>query len=264
MSKDIKHSKFNKLNEFRFIISTFTIFVVLWVILSYLNNDPNILPTPITVWEKIVAQFQSGELQFHTGMTLFRVFIASSLALVVGFFIGIILGLFPHLNRWLDPWVIFFLNLPALVVIVLCYLWIGLNEVAAIVAVALNKTAMVIVAIREGVRSMNPEIDDMAYIYRMNVLKRLQHIWLPQLVPFLTTSIRTGLAVIWKIVLVVEFLGRPNGVGFKIHLYFQLFDIANVLAYSLTFVAIMLFIERGILQPIEARATFWRKKFAAT
>ena len=46
-------------------------------------------------------------------------------------------------DRWLDPWLVVFLNLPALVVIVLCYLWIGLNEVAAVAAVAINKIPMV-------------------------------------------------------------------------------------------------------------------------
>ena len=35
------------------------------------------------------------------------------------------------------------LNVPALVIIILCYVWFGLNEVAAIVAVSLNKIPMV-------------------------------------------------------------------------------------------------------------------------
>jgi NitT/TauT family transport system permease protein len=38
-------------------------------------------------------------------------------------------------------------------------------------------------------------------------------------------SARAGLALIWKIVLVVEFLGRSNGIGFQIYLYFQLFEV---------------------------------------
>ena len=264
MEDVLKNFKGGKFNEFGFISITFVIFVLLWIILSFALNDVDVLPTPLTVWDKIVSQFQSGQLMFHTGATLARVAAAFGIAMGLGLLIGVLLGLFPNLNRWFDPWIIFFLNLPALVVIVLCYLWIGLNEIAAVVAVAFNKTAMVIVTIREGVRSMNPDIADMSLVYRMNLLKRFRHVWLPQLVPFITTSIRNGLAVIWKIVLVVEFLGRPNGVGFKIHLYFQLFDIANVLAYSLTFVTIMLIIERSIVQPLEFRATFWRKNSVTT
>jgi NitT/TauT family transport system permease protein len=65
-------------------------------------------------------------------------------------------------------------------------------------------------------------------------------------------------AVIWKIVLVVEFLGRSSGIGFQIHLYFQLFDVAMVLVYALSFIAVMLLVEWILLQPWERRATRWR------
>jgi NitT/TauT family transport system permease protein len=74
----------------------------------------------------------------------------------------------------------------------------------------------------------------------------------------LFASARNGLAVIWKIVLVVEFLGRSNGIGFQIHLYFQMFDVSTVLAYSFGFVAIMGVIEYLILQPIESHVSRWR------
>jgi NitT/TauT family transport system permease protein len=61
-------------------------------------------------------------------------------------------------------------------------------------------------------------------------------------------------------VLVVELLGRPNGIGFQIHLYFQIFDVRAILAYTLVFVAVMLLIELAVLQPLEKRAYRWRPK----
>ena len=61
----------------------------------------------------------------------------------------------------------------------------------------------------------------MAQVFRMPRLSRLRHVILPQLAPFIVAAARSGIAVIWKIVLVVEFLGRSEGVGFQIHLYFQ-------------------------------------------
>ena len=74
-------------------------------------------------------------------------------------------------------------------------------------------------------------------------LHTLRHVILPQLAPAIAAAARSGIALIWKIVLVVEFLGRSNGVGFQIHLYFGLFDVAMVLVYALAFVAVMLTLE---------------------
>jgi NitT/TauT family transport system permease protein len=176
----------------------------------------------------------------------------------IGMALGLLMGRSRTADRWLDPWLIVFLNLPALVAIVLCYLWIGLTEAAAITAVAINKIPMVAAMIREGARALDPELEAMAKIYRMGRWDRFRHVHLPQLAPHSAAAARAGVALIWKIVLVVEFLGRPNGVGFQIHLYFQLFDVGMVLAYSLSFIVIMLAIENFVLQPWERSAGRWR------
>ena len=67
----------------------------------------------------------------------------------------------------LDDWLILGLNVPALVIIILCYVWFGLNEVAAILAVSLNKIPMVAVIMREGARSIEKDYVDVAKFYKI-------------------------------------------------------------------------------------------------
>lgn len=239
-------------------VVSFAAIILLWAAIAVVADDPLRMPAPWTVATMIVSEAASGKLWLHMGATLMRVIWAFGLALVIGTALGIWLGLYRRVDRWADPWVILALNLPALVVIVLAYLWLGLNEVAAVTAVAFNKTALVLVTVREGTRAMNPQIAEMGRVYRLSAWSRLRHIVLPQLAPYIAISARNGLAIIWKLVLVVEFLGRPNGVGFQIHLRFQLFDVAGVLAYSLAFIGVMLVIEYAMLQPVERRVSRWR------
>lgn len=232
--------------------------VALWAIGARLSADPTVLPGPLAVWRIAASEAESGALWLHLGATLARVAASFALAMLIGGALGLLLGARPRLDRWFGPWVTVLLNIPALVVIVLCYLWIGLNETAAITAVALNKAAMVTVTLREGVRSLDPALADMARVYRMRPAARFAHVVWPQLWPYVAAATRTGLAIIWKIVLVVEFLGRSNGVGFQIHLYFQLFEIGHVLAYALAFVVVMLAIETLLVQPLDRRSRRWR------
>ncbi|WP_323766543.1 ABC transporter permease [Marinovum sp.] len=233
--------------------------VVLWALAAWWGDDPSVLPGPLAVWQIFAHEVASGELQGHLAATLARVFAAFALAMGFGMGIGLAMGLNDRLNRWFSVWLVVALNIPALVVIVLCYLWIGLNEVAAITAVALNKTAMVATTIREGVQALDPKLRDMTRAFDMPFARRLLHVILPQLWPYVAASTRNGLAIIWKIVLVVEFLGRSNGVGFQIHLYFQLFETGYVLAYALSFVALMLLLELTVITGFEARVTRWRR-----
>lgn len=94
-------------------------------------------------------------------------------------------------------------------------------------------------------------------------LARLRQVVLPQLAPFVAASGRIGSAMIWKIVLEVEFLGRSDGAGFMIHLQFQLFVIGRVAAWSVNFVAVMLGLDYGLVPPWERAASRWRRSTAA-
>ena len=234
-----------------------------WAALAAAKADPAVLPGPLAVLALALDDLRSGLMVEHLGATLARVAMAFGLSMALGSVLGYALGRSARLDRWADPWVVVFLNLPALVLIVLCYLWIGLNETAAITAVTLNKTAMVLVTIREGARTLSPGLDEMARVYRLPPWSRLRHVVLPQLAPFIAAAARNGLAMIWKIVLVVEFLGRSDGVGFMIHLYFQLFDIGRVMAWSAAFVAVMLALDYGLVQPWERAASRWRRLASA-
>lgn len=230
-----------------------------WWGLATLNGDPTVLPSPWQVFPLAASELASGELLRHLAVTLRRVALAFVIAMAMGVAIGLLMGRSRGTDRWLDPWLIVFLNLPALVTIVLCYLWIGLNEVAAVAAVAINKIPTVVVTIREGTRALDRQLNDVAAVFRMSGWARFRHVILPQLGPYIASAGRSGISLIWKIVLVVEFLGRSDGIGFKIHLYFQLFDVGMVLAYALSFVVVMLAIEGLLLRPWEARATRWRR-----
>ncbi len=227
-----------------------------------LESSPRLLPAPVAVFATIAAEARSGALFANLGVTLVRVLIAFALAMTLGSALGLAMGRRRTFDTIADPWLVVLLNLPALVIIVLAYIWAGLTEAAAIGAVALNKLPNTIVTVREGARALDASLDEMATAFRMSRITRLRHVLLPQLAPYLAAATRSGLSLVWKIVLVVETLGRPNGVGFEIGAAFQLFDVRLLLAYTIPFVCVMLAIETILVQPLERRISRWRPRAA--
>jgi NitT/TauT family transport system permease protein len=180
--------------------------------------------------------------------------------MIVGSVIGILLGKFPKADKFFDPWLILFLNLPAIVIITLCLIWGGMNQWSIVTAVALNKIPNTAVTMREGTRALSRDLDEMAQIYNFGPWRTLRHVTIPQLAPYFATAARAGLALIWKIVLVVEaFGGRGQGVGYQIISAFTDFDVATILAYALTFILIVQVIETAIVQPLIAKVNKWRR-----
>jgi NitT/TauT family transport system permease protein len=235
------------------------LFVVVWFVASLLAGE-QMLPSPTTVLAAMASEARSGDLFLHLGATLARVTLAFVLAMLVGTGIGYLMGRVRLADRLGDPWLIVLLNLPALVIIVLAYIWGGLTETAAILAVAVNKIPNAVVTIREGARALDPALDDVVRVFAMPRFRALRHVVVPQLAPYVAAAARSGLSLVWKIVLVVELLGRPNGVGFEIGVAFQLFDVTRILAYALAFVAVILAIEILLVQPFERRVSRWRAR----
>jgi len=233
-------------------------FIVIWWIASQLAASRTLLPPPQDVIAFVVRECVNGDLPRAFAATLARVAVAFVVAMAGGSVVGYLAGRSARMNAWLDPWVVIALNLPVLVVIVLAYIWIGLNDVAAVLAVVAAKAPTVVVTVREGTRALDPGLAEMAAAFHLPRWRRLRFVVLPQLLPYLAAAGRSGLSITWKIVLVVELLGRPNGVGYALNLYFQNFNVAGILAYGLAFAGLMLLVEAAILQPLEQRASAWR------
>ena len=236
---------------------SFIFLFILWEILSSFSN-PTTFPSLLSVVKTLYSEVSEGELVFHLAITLYRVFVSFFIAMILGTFIGMLMGHYKKFDSFFDGWNILFLNIPALVLIILSYIWFGLTELAAIIAVSLNKVPNVIVTIREGAKSIDKSLLQVAFVYKVSKLKKFFVFYIPQLFPYIIAAARGGIALIWKIVLVVELLGRSNGVGFKIHEFFQFFDIKSILAYTIAFVIVMIGLELLCFKPLDNYFRKWR------
>lgn len=221
--------------------------------------ESRLLPAPLTILDFILREAATGDLWRNVGITLARVGVSFLIAMVLGVVLGIALGRWTALNLVLDTPLLILLNTPALVITVLAYIWVGLNEGAAVLAVVLNKLPNVAVILREGARGLDPQLEEMARTYRFDRRTWIAHVLVPQLQPFVVAAARSGLSLAWKIVLVIELLGRPNGVGFAINFYFvQSLNVAAIVGYSIVFMSVMIAIDILILQRLEAHVRRWR------
>ncbi|PVE23611.1 ABC transporter permease [Microvirga sp. KLBC 81] len=239
-------------------IVSILLFLCLWQLGAGLAGS-RLFPGPVTVLQNLLQEAAGGPLLYHLSITLARVGISFAITMIVGTALGIALGRLRWLDKWLNPWLVILLNVPALVLIILSYVWLGLVETALLVAVALNKIPNVAVTLREGARALDRDYTEVAQVYRFGPWTTLREVIVPQLAPYLLAAARNGLALIWKIVLVVELLGRSNGVGFQLQSYFQLFDVPRVMAYAAAFVLCVLVIELLIFAPLERRVGQWRR-----
>jgi NitT/TauT family transport system permease protein len=230
--------------------------VLLWEAASLAPASP--LPGPLEVAGALGRLAAGGELLSDFGRTLLRAAAAFALSMLLGTGIGLLLGRVRQADQLFGSWVLIALNMPAVIVGILLYIWLGLTDLALVLAVVVSKVPLVAVTVRQGVRSLRAEFDELADALVLPPRARLAHVLLPQLVPYLLASARNGLALVWKLVLVFEVLGSDGGVGFRVALFFQNFDVTSILAYALGFIGIVLAVERLVLAPLERHLLRWQ------
>src|SRR6188472_1793552 len=128
-------------------IPSILMLLALWQAAAMIAGS-RLFPTPVAVLDALRVEIASGALLTHLGISLARVAFSFVIAMIAGTALGLALGRSAALDRWLHPWLVILLNVPALVIIILTYVWLGLTETALLVAVATNKIPSVAVTIR--------------------------------------------------------------------------------------------------------------------
>jgi len=188
-----------------------------------------------------------------------RIVGAFVIALAISVVAGALLGRVRLAERLLGPWVTIGASVPSLVVIVVMYLAIGANDRAAMVGTALVVAPSMTFAVWDGMRAINPELQEMARVFAVPRFTIVRRVILPQTLPFIFTAARTGIALTWRIMIFVELIGRSSGVGYRIQYFYNIADMNRVIAAALPFVALMLAFEFGVLRPLERYVFRWRR-----
>lgn len=233
--------------------------IFIWQIFS-LFLPTNILPGPWPTTITLVDNITEGLVGYHLYTTLLRVSGGLVLAMAIGILIGVVMGVSRTAAKFLDMWVMIGLAIPSLCYALVCFIWFGLNEGSAILAIAITGAPSIAINIWEGVKNVDNRLVKMAEAYEASKLQILWHVLVPQIFPYIVASLRFGLGVIWKITVLIELIGRPNGVGFQLFYWYQLADMEQVLAWTMLFTLVMVAIEYLIIQRIERRLFVWRQE----
>ena len=235
--------------------------IVAWQVVSILVS-PKYVPDPWSTFVAIIRHAESGALATHFVATIVRMLSSFVLSMIIGVTLGIVMGLFRRGERVLDLWVMVGLTIPSLCYVIISFLWLGLNDRAANLAISWTTFPSITINIWQGVKAIDQRLIDMARAFRASRWKRTLRVVLPQILPYLMAATRFGLGVVWKVTVLVELLGRSDGIGYMLNYSFQMFNMVDVFAWTLSFTLFMVLIELGILKPLERKLFRWRPEIS--
>ena len=235
--------------------------IALWQIASSLGwIGETLLPSPLAVGKAAVRLTHSGELPANAWVSFLR----AMAGLIVGGGIGFALGLANGLSRLsfgvTDTTLQMVRNVPHLALIPLVIVWFGIEEEAKLFLVALGVFFPVYVNTLHGVRSVDPQLIEMARSYGFDRWRLFRKVILPGALPSIFVGLRFALGVMWLTLIVAETIAAQSGIGYMAMQAREFLQV-DVVVLAILIYALLGKLADSAARALERRCLAWHPAF---
>ncbi|MFI6348210.1 ABC transporter permease [Streptomyces sp. NPDC050560] len=194
-----------------------------WVRAFYVSS-------PAAVARRLADLVASGELWPHLEATMEEFAVGLAAGTVLGVALGLAIVYSGIVGRWFHPYVMALYSLPRVALAPLFIVWFGIGLASKITMIITMVVFVIFYNVHEGIRSIDPDLLDMARVHRAGRRRTLRWVVFPALVSWLLTGLRLaiGLALIGAVI--AEIIGSSVGLGYYIKTSSNLLDITGVFA----------------------------------
>lgn len=249
-------------SELPWIVLPLIAFVAVWWLAAAVLDRARIFPPPELVGQELI-RIASGEgvlgsTYGHIAATMYRLFAAFSVSMLIGTLLGIAAGRIRIVFDLLDNVVWVFMAVPSIVWVFVFVVALGISEVVPIAALSALLIPMVLVNVAEGTKSMPRDTLEMARSYKATRGQMMTDVFLPYLVPYLASSARVAFALAVKLIVIAEVVGLSSGIGYEIKYWYDLLFMAPIVAWGIFMIAVGLIVDYAVFRSFERWATRWK------
>jgi len=242
-------------------VVTLALGLVVWEGISLLFL-PVVFPGPVELLDRMMAIYSDPASYVIVGQTLSRIFEGFIISMLAGTAVGVLMGLKRNVAYFFDSWIMVMLTVPAVCWAFLSVLWFGLSDAAPILTIILIVFPFVVLNVWAGTQAVDRDLIGMGRAFEANRYLMFRKVLLPQLMPYIFSSLRIALSLSWKIALVGEAFGGGSGVGQELINWFQSTRVDMMLAWGVSFMIVMVVIDLLVFRLWARRAFAWRPQFA--
>lgn len=191
----------------------FALFLCVWEALCRLSEIPSfLLPSPTAIAAAAVAN--APLLLRHGLVTLGE--IAFGVAGAVAVAVPLALGMFarPSLERGLTPFLVTSQAVPVFALAPILVFWLGYGMAGKVLVAGLVIFFPITVTLLDGLKSCDPDLEDLFLLMGASFATRLRLLYLPQALPWFLSGLRVGVTVSTIGAVIGEWVGAQRGLGY--------------------------------------------------
>ena len=205
-----------------------------------------ILPAPEDVFFQLLSVLGSADFWLAAGATVLRTFYGLLISFGLGFFLGIVCGLYPRADAFLSPLISTTRTVPVMSIILLAMIWFKTDTVPVFVCI-LMIFPILTANVKQGVKAVDKNLLELGTVYRFSRKEMLSDIVIPSVIPFVLAGLRSGIGVGWKVVIAAEVLCQPaRAIGTGLQFSQMNLETADVMAWTVVAVILSWLSESGL------------------
>ena len=235
--------------------------IAAWQLLSSIGVIPGrVLPAPSDVVLAGWRLLRTGELPRNIWVSFWRAIVGLVIGGGIGFMLGLANGLSRRSERATDTTLQMIRNIPHLALIPLVILWFGIDESAKIFLVALGVFFPIYVNTQYGIRTVDPQLVEMARTYGMTPLSLFRRVYLPGALPSIFVGLRYALGIMWLTLIVAETIAASAGIGYMA-MQAREFLLVDVVVLSILIYALLGKLADSTARLLERLCLSWHPAF---
>lgn len=192
--------------------------------------------------------------------SLWRLLAGYGIALLAGVVLGVALGMSPLARRACEPVLEYLRALPAIVLLPLFIVVLGVGATTKIVMIAFGAVWPILLNTIEGVRATEPTLLDAVRGYRLGRWQRVRLILLPGATPYIFAGARTALAISFILMVTSEMIAATDGIGYFVLQSQATFAVADMWS-GIILLGILGYLFNGVFLFVQRRALRWHEGY---
>ena len=215
-----------------------------------------IMPAPSKILSTFLALVKSGQLWKNLMISLIRVLKGYLIAASLGIVLGILIGLFRHLNRLTDLLIQIIKPIPPIAWIPLVILWFGIGEEGKVFLIFLGGFFTILINVVDGIRQTDKKLIEVSRSMETPFLKHVFMLVIPHSAPNIFTGLRVGLSSCWMCVVAAELVSSTTGLGYMI-MNARQFGQTDVVIVGMLTIGVLGKVMDSLLKVVEKAVIRW-------
>jgi len=202
--------------------------------------NPILFTYPMAIIRAFIGLVASGELQSYMKDSLLVLLYASILSVIIGVFLGVVMGRFTLVEWATDIYINALYSMPMVAMVPLIVLWFGFRVPAKVIIVFLFMVFPILINTYQGVKDVDRNLQEVARSFCSSEGQLWRHLIIPSAIPFIVVGVRLAFGRGLVGMIVAEFYTSVTGLGYMIVRY------ANALETDKLFVPIVVVMLLGV------------------